>query len=178
MTLWEALRLLRKCLVSANTKAIVKGLYLVSVFTVGIMSVLASANLDSVKEIKGKVIKEEPEVELQLSEAYTSKVDKFNKRALEKELNKLDQTINKLEIKITEQKKTIEAIESKKIALTEKMGKGVILDKQNHETIKYKALSTQRFEAIERLVKYNVDLEEAMLKKDYVSSKLAGAAVK
>jgi len=174
MTLWKALRLLRllrKYSASADLKTIVKNMFLVSVFTVGIISILASANLESVKEIKGKFIKEEPEVELQLSEAYTSKVDKLNKRALGKELHKLDQTINKLEIKIAEQKRIIEAIESQKIALTEKMDKNVIRDEKNPETIKFRALSTKRFEAIERLVNYHVDLEETMLKKDYVSSK-------
>jgi len=178
MTLWKALRLLRGYSASVDTKTIVKNLLLVSVFTVGIMSILAAANLDSVKKVKGKFIKEEPEVELQLSEAYTSKVDKLNKRALKKELNKLDQTINKLEIKIAEQKQIIEAIESQKIALIEKMDKKATRDEKNPETIKYKALSTKRFEAIERLVNYNVDIEETMLKKDYVSSKSAGAVRK
>ncbi|MCK4691823.1 MAG: hypothetical protein KAT20_08440, partial [Desulfuromonadales bacterium] len=116
MTLWKSLRLLKGYSASVNTKTIVKNLLLVSVFTVGIMSILASANLDSVK---GTFIK--PEVELQLSEEYTSKVDKLNKMALEKELNELDQTINNLEIKIAEQKQAIEAIESQKIALIKKM---------------------------------------------------------
>jgi len=164
--------------ISMDTKTIVKNLFLVSVFTVGIMSILASANLDSVKKIKGKFIKEEPEIKLQLSEAYTSKVDKLNKRALGKELNKLDQTINKLEIKMAEQKQIIETIGSQKIAFIEKMDKNAIRDEKNPETIKYKALSTKRFEAIERLVNYHVDIEETTLKKDYVLSKLAGAVRK
>jgi len=173
MTLWKSLRLLKGYSASVNAKTIVKNLLLVSVFTVGIMSILASANLDSVK---GKFIK--PEVELQLSEEYTSKVDKLNKMALEKELIELDQTINKLETKIAEQNQIIEAIESQKIALIKKMKRGVIRDEKNPETIKYKALSTKRFETIERLVSYVVDIEEIMLKKEYVSSKLTGAAEK
>ncbi len=173
MTLWKSLRLLRGYSASVNTKTIVKNLLLVSVFTVGIMSILASANLDSVK---GKFIK--PEVELQLSEEYTSKVDKLNKRALETELNELDQAINKLETKIAEQKQAIEAIESQKIALIEKMDRDVIRDEKNPETIKYKALSTKRFKELEGLVSYVVDIEEIILKKEYVSSKLTGAAEK
>ncbi|NOQ50639.1 MAG: hypothetical protein GQ578_00250 [Desulfuromonadaceae bacterium] len=173
MTLWKSLRLLKGYSASVNTKTIVKNLLLVSVFTVGIMSILASANLDSVK---GTFIK--PEVELQLSEEYTSKVDKLNKRALETELNELDQTINNLEIKIAEQQQAIEAIESQKIALIKKMKRGVIRDEKNPETIEYKALSTKRFEQIERLVSYVVDIEEIVLKKEYISSKLTGAAEK
>jgi len=173
MTLWKSLRLLRGYSASVNTKTIAKNLLLVSVFTVGIMSILASANLDSVK---GKFIK--PEVELQLSEEYTSKVDKLNKRALETRLNELDQTVNKLETKIAEQNQIIEAIESQKIALIKKMKRGVIRDEKNPETIEYKALSTKRFEAIERLVSYVVDIEEIILKKEYVSSKSTGAAEK
>lgn len=173
MTLWKSLRLLKGYSASVNTKTIVKNLLLVSVFTVGIMSILASANLDSVK---GTFIK--PEVELQLSEEYTSKVDKLNKMALEKELNELDQTINNLEIKIAEQKQAIEAIESQKIALIKKMKRGVIRDEKNPETIEYKALSTKRFKELEGLVSYVVDIEEIILKKEYVSSKLTGAAEK
>ncbi len=58
------------------------------------------------------------------------------------------------------------------------MDRNVIRDENNPETIKYNALSTKRFKELERLVGYVVDIEEIMLNKEYVSSKLTGAAEK
>ena len=157
---------------------IVRSFLLVTIFAVGIISSMGSADLMSTpgKFLKGLGTGQNEG--MQLSQSYIDRVGKLSEKGLRQGLKSLDRRINKLQKDIAKQEGRLDRIQERKLKHLKMMSEGCIENEKHPDTIKYKTLRERRYKALERLIELEVELEEYGLKKEYVLSELKARAAK